>query len=100
MQTDYSVKQPSKCDHATQMQLEVIKICSSESKSHPKSQAVQLRAVKMLPGTLSGWHLQTRTEGSEMIEQSLCYTGKPSAERWRKEFEPQKKNPKNATKQS
>lgn len=32
MQTHYSIKQPSKCDHATQMQLEVIKkICSSES---------------------------------------------------------------------
>lgn len=36
MQTNYSIKQPSKCDHATQMQLEVIKICSSESKKPSK----------------------------------------------------------------
>lgn len=39
-----SITQTPKCDHAKQMQLQVLKSCSAfpQSKSHPKSQAFQL----------------------------------------------------------
>lgn len=74
-----------KCDYATQKQLGVISSCRGFKK---KPKAIQEAwplnsgtAVKEVPpGTRGGWDLRTGPAGSEMTEQTLCYTGKPSAE--------------------